>query len=463
MPAETWAALINHYYKPPQSLFCDGTKLLNAVTRTKWFNTAISTTGVIDDELSLYRNRHRPKGGKQIYCFYAAPNGVKPTVKEQHWFNYINYAEDLLQIKTTRTKTLVFKDTKTVQEEQEVHTRKRKRPQNQEICEPGLSEATSLGDTTDPLKINEVSSSVLSVTSVHPHASQATEDYYWHSTEAAKLFLPTPGESNCLVAVDNQICLLEDSLASPLSYLNIVDIMGEVDGDPSEVLSSYQVWVLRQKCQILLCALKVAKLKMPKLQNWDIVCAEALDIVRSTGVSTTKASRVVRNYYQEFRVKRKFQARVAGKHNLPPFLEQNKEVCTSLQQYAREHLSELSVELICEYLHDMVIPKMVKDASGVEKSVNEELHTGKAKEILKEYGLTCIDPSTIYRWLQKLGFRYEPRRKGYYVDGHEKPATIEYRKQFITRYLSYEQRAHRWIQISLSEAVQLEEKNDSKK
>ncbi len=81
-------------------------------------------------------------------------------------------------------------------EEQEVHTRKIKRPQNQEICEPGLSKATPLGDTTDPSKINEVSSLVPSVTSVHPHAPQETEDYYWHSTEAAKLFLPTPGESS---------------------------------------------------------------------------------------------------------------------------------------------------------------------------------------------------------------------------------------------------------------------------
>jgi hypothetical protein len=63
------------------------------------------------------------------------------------------------------------------------------------------------------------------VTSVHPHAPQATENYYWHSTEAAKLFLPAPGESNCLVAVDNQICLLEDAIVAPLSYLNVVDIM----------------------------------------------------------------------------------------------------------------------------------------------------------------------------------------------------------------------------------------------
>jgi hypothetical protein len=159
-----------------------------------------------------------------------------------------------------------------------------------------------------------------------------------------------------------------------------------------------------------------------------------------------------------FREKRKFQINQANaKHNLPPFLAENKEICTSLQQYARENLSELSVELICEYLHETVIPKMVKDTTGIEKKVNEQLYTEEAKKILKEYGLTCIDPSTVYRWMQKLGFRYEPRRKGYYVDGHEKPATIEYRKQFVTRYLSYEQRAHRWIQLPLSEALELEE------
>jgi hypothetical protein len=39
---------------------------------------------------------------------------------------------------------------------------------------------------------------------------------------------------------------------------------------------------------------------------------------------------------------------------------------------------------------------MVKDDSGVKKSVNEELYTEKAKELLKEYVLTCIDPSTVY-------------------------------------------------------------------
>jgi hypothetical protein len=64
----------------------------------------------------------------------------------------------------------------------------------------------------------------------------------------------------------------------------------------------------------------------------------------------------------------------------------------------------------------------------------------------------------VYRWLIKLGFGYETRRKGYYVDGHEKPDTIQYRKQFVTRYLQYEHCAHRWVQITNQEAVELEQK-----
>ena len=89
---------------------------------------------------------------------------------------------------------------------------------------------------------------------------------------------------------------------------------------------------------------------MPTIQNWDAVCAQGLEVARSAGVLITRASRIMRNYYQDFRRNRKFQVKVLAKDNLPPFLEQSKDICTALQQYAREHLSVLSVELICEYL-----------------------------------------------------------------------------------------------------------------
>ena len=56
----------------------------------------------------------------------------------------------------------------------------------------------------------------------------------------------------------------------------------------------------------------------------------------------------------------------------------------------------------------------------------------------------------------KLGFRYEIRRKGYYVDGHERKATVQYRWDFCDRYLSLERRMFRWIQVSLEEAERLQ-------
>jgi len=114
-------------------------------------------------------------------------------------------------------------------------------------------------------------------------------------------------------------------------------------------------------------------------------------------ISITKASRIVRNYHKDFRLRRKFQVRIlGGGGNLPPFhLEQNKDVCTAMQQYAREHLSELSVELMCQFLDETVLPKMVK--TGIEKGefVTEEYEI-EVEKLLREYRLTSIIPSTVY-------------------------------------------------------------------
>jgi hypothetical protein len=272
MPVKTSSALINNYYKPPINLVCKGIKLLNAVAHTKWFNTAIETTGVIEDELSLCGNRHHPKGGKQIYCFCAAPKGVKPIIKEKPWFNYIDYAEDLLKTKVTRSNAAQLNVTIPISEKDEVHTCKRKRPQNQEKCELGLNSAKPLGESKVTPSTLRVSSSKPSPTSVHPHPPLTMELLYWNSMEAAKLFLPTADEENCLVAIENQISVLKYAMSTLLSYLTVVDCIGEPVGDPSELLTDYQVWVIRQKCQILLCILNITRKKMPTIQNWDAVC-----------------------------------------------------------------------------------------------------------------------------------------------------------------------------------------------
>ncbi len=64
-------------------------------------------------------------------------------------------------------------------------------------------------------------------------------------------------------------------------------------------------------------------------------------------------------------------------------------------------------------------------------------------------------PGAIYRWLKLVGFTYEAQRKGYYVDGHEKPATVTYHKDFVNKYLSEEVQIFHWIQIEQEEAEKL--------
>jgi hypothetical protein len=69
-------------------------------------------------------------------------------------------------------------------------------------------------------------------------------------------------------------------------------------------------------------------------------------------------------------------------------------------------------------------------------------------ELLKENWLTKLSIPTIYQWMSLLRFKYESRKKCYYVDGHEKPETKAYRKKFIKRYFEYKRLATDWSGMS---------------
>jgi hypothetical protein len=64
---------------------------------------------------------------------------------------------------------------------------------------------------------------------------------------------------------------------------------------------------------------------------------------------------------------------------------------------------------------------------------------------------------TVYHWLDHLGFKYEARKKGYYLDNHEKPETVVYCRHFIKCYLEYENRMFCWIQLPLEQVKEMEE------
>jgi hypothetical protein len=51
-----------------------------------------------------------------------------------------------------------------------------------------------------------------------------------------------------------------------------------------------------------------------------------------------------------------------------------------------------------------------------------------------------IHVRTARRWLHKLSWRYQQKKKGMYIDGHEREDVVEYRRRFIERWKEYEKR-----------------------
>ena len=59
--------------------------------------------------------------------------------------------------------------------------------------------------------------------------------------------------------------------------MTVVDIVGEVVGDPGDALTDYQLWAICQKCQLLFFVLNVAREKMPIVKNWDYICLKGFE------------------------------------------------------------------------------------------------------------------------------------------------------------------------------------------
>jgi len=87
-------------------------------------------------------------------------------------------------------------------------------------------------------------------------------------------------------------------------------------------------------------------------QTWPDCCSKAMDSAINFRFSGIKNYRTIQRCYQDFRVKRKIKANnLPGRHNLPPFLQQSKDICIKIQQCTHENLSRLSIKLIVECMY----------------------------------------------------------------------------------------------------------------
>ena len=61
--------------------------------------------------------------------------------------------------------------------------------------------------------------------------------------------------------------------------------------------------------------------------------------------------------------------------------------------------------------------------------------------------------------MESLGFQYYVCQKTYYIDGHEKPEVVAYRKKYVANYIDDEIRCFRWVQLSEDEVAKMEQTN----
>lgn len=135
-----------------------------------------------------------------------------------------------------------------------------------------------------------------------------------------------------------------------------------------------------------------------------------------------------------------------------PFLIMNPDLANRIKRQGNKNLDKLSVEYMHTWIHETILPLMVEEANAENPDSDQTVES-----ILSQFGLKNLHMETVRTWLHQLGFRYGPHKKGYYVDGHEKPDTVTYRKNFIKRYLcEYEPRMFRWVQLKRTKVEALE-------
>jgi hypothetical protein len=78
------------------------------------------------------------------------------------------------------------------------------------------------------------------------------------------------------------------------------------------------------------------------------------------------------------------------------------------------------------------------------------------RTFLHAHRLQSMSFSTTWRWMRLLGFKYDARKKSFYVDGHEREDVVANRQAFCETYLTkLEPYCKRWIQCPISKATSI--------
>ena len=267
-----------------------------------------------------------------------------------------------------------------------------------------------------------------------------------------------------------QIDILRRSLLSPDGYKEMLD-----DGDIDGLCSYIDIFQLQKKAKymiVLLCNalelynigttwMEICSCSLSKVQEWDMYGMKECqrdEIVKKKKLIITDV-RTLQLWHRQFRTSNCFRNPHfirKGKKLLPPLLQRNPDLVSSIITYCRKNHARLSSEFVHDYVLHTAIPALLKQIQEERDDESYDIH-----QLFAEHSLTKLCLKTTYNWMQDLGFKYEPRQKTYYVDNHEAPQNVKYRHKYIATYFSYERRAHRWIQLPVTKVLEMRSKGET--
>jgi hypothetical protein len=295
--------------------------------------------------------------------------------------------------------------------------------------------------------------------SPHPGSASAriSVESYWDSPEAKKLFLGSSSDDRSVVEVLQQrIERLQQVNRTSDGWKDLID-----KHDIDNLCSPYDIFVIRQRCSILCLAYIYAMEDMNSVRWVEDCCAQAIFDCNRMGIEAAATNeRTVAGWNILLRANREHfplpDPKIhKQKKPLPDLLDFfQDEITFPWIDFCIRNLADLTVEQARDELITKIIPNTALHDTVVQESKNEGT-TGEEENqtikdcLLKAYLDSPISLTTTWRWLHRLGFHYDNRKKSFFVDGHERPDVVCRRNEFCSKYLStLEPRTHRWIQVT---------------
>jgi hypothetical protein len=256
-------------------------------------------------------------------------------------------------------------------------------------------------------------------------------------------------------------------------------------GDPDNCCSKTGIYKIRQRLLFLALAYRLALLNMNKW-TWHKCCQDACETMNALGLNQatfykTMAQRNIVFCKLEFFPHPNLYVH-CRKRPLPRLLEICPDAKEQILSFGMKNLAKLTIESVRDFIVSTAIPRLAlqwqhdgeatasadhQQVAGLNSTITTKTSTRTShteenqkasrtliSSFLHAYGLKTLSSSTVWRWMKRLGFDFDDRKKSFYVDGHEQEDVVANCKHFCSTYLTeLEPFCRRWIQIPINEAL----------